>query len=121
MSQLAILAVILLFSGMVRGAFTVLLLTISYYLTCNGLPVVRQSLEQKIVMGENVSTFMLEMLKWLTAVFPDFSRFDYKRYVFAVDIVPDFTWVVINSSLLLLYAFLALWCSCAIYRRRDLK
>ena len=45
--QLMILAVILLFSSVVRGSFPVLLLTLCYYFICTGLPVVRESLIQR--------------------------------------------------------------------------
>lgn len=42
--ELMLLAVIVLFSGMVRGGFPVLLLTVSYYFICAGLPVVREAM-----------------------------------------------------------------------------
>ena len=77
--QLMILAVILLFSSAVRGSFPVLLLTLCYYFICTGLPVVRESFKQK--MRCRSSQFLDILLKWLTALFPDFSWLDFKTLV----------------------------------------
>lgn len=115
--ELTVLAVIMLFSGMVRGSFTVLLMTISYYFICNGLPVVRQTLAQS--PGETESMALL--LKWMTGLFPDFSRVDYKLYVLSGKTLPDFSLLLGQYGVLALYSALALWVACAIYRRRDLK
>ena len=118
--ELTILAVIMLFSGMVRGSFTVLLMTLSYYFTCNGLPVVRQALERRAVAGEDVGNSDL-LLQWMTAFFPDFSRVDYKLYVVSDEAFPELVPLVSQYGLLFLYAALALWGACMVYQRRDLK
>lgn len=115
--ELTILAVIMLFSGMVRGTFTVLLMTISYYFICNGLPVVRQTAMQRPGDGDSVAA----LLKWATALFPDFGRVDYKLYVVSGKTLPDLTLLLSQYGVLVLYSGLALWAACAIYRRRDLK
>lgn len=115
--ELTILSVIMLFSGMVRGSFTVLLMTLSYYFICNGLPVVRQALAQRQDGDEGT----VALLKWLTALFPDFSRVDYKLFVVSHKLLPDFSLLLVQYGILALYAVLALWAACAIYRRRDLK
>lgn len=115
--ELTILAVIMLFSGMVRGTFTVLLMTLSYYFICNGLPVVRQTLAKRPGENEGVAA----LLKWLTALFPDFSRVDYKLYVISGKDLPEISLLLGQYGVLVLYSGLALWAACAIYRRRDLK
>lgn len=116
--QLAILSVILLFSGLVRGSFTVLLLSISYYFICNGLPVVRDSL---LPQGATVGNGYKTLLKWLTAIFPDFDRFNYKIYVVSEQIIPALGELFVNFGLLSAYICLALWAACAVYSMRDLK
>jgi ABC-type transport system involved in multi-copper enzyme maturation permease subunit len=116
--QLIILSVILLFSGLVRGSFTVLLLSISYYFICNGLPVVRDSLLQQ--GGTEGSGFAL-LLKGMTAIFPDFERFNYKVYVVTDQLFPATGELLVNFGLLFAYVALALWAACAVYGKRDLK
>jgi ABC-type transport system involved in multi-copper enzyme maturation permease subunit len=115
--ELTILSVIMLFSGMVRGNFTVLLMTISYYFICNGLPVVRQTLTQRPGEGDGASA----LLRWATALFPDFSRVDYKLYVVSGADLPAVSLLLSQYGVLMLYSVLALWVACIIYRKRDLK
>lgn len=115
--ELTLLAVIMLFSGMVRGSFTVLLMTISYYFICNGLPVVRQTLQRQ----SDESEVAIDFLKWATAIFPDFSRVDYKLYVVSGKAFPDIVVLLSQYGALIFYSALALWLACEIYRRRDLK
>ena len=103
--------------GLVRGSFTVLLMTLAYYLICNGLPVVRQSLAG---LPEKISG-MRGMLKVMTAFFPDFGRIDYKRFVVMEKDFPDLMQLACSYGLLLLYVAVALWLACAVYQRRDLK
>lgn len=116
--QLAVLSVILLFSGLVRGSFTVLLLSISYYFICNGLPVVRDSLLQQSNSG---ASDYVALLKWMTAVFPDFGRFNYKIYVVTEQILPAARDLIVNFGLMSVYVCLVLWAACAVYNKRDLK
>jgi len=116
--ELMILSVVLTFSGMVRGSFTVLLLTVSYYFTCNGLPVVRESLIARgILPGQGLAV----MLKWMTAIFPDFDRFNYKMYVTVGENFPAALDLVINLGISIGYVCLMLWFACLIYQKRDLK
>ena len=116
--QLMLLAIILLFSGLVRGSFTVLLLSVSYYFICNGLPVVRDSLVQQ---GVSEGTGFALVLKWMTAVFPDFDRFNYKIYVVSGHIFPAVAELTVNFGLMFVYVCLVLWMACAVYSKRDLK
>ena len=114
--QLTLLAVIMLFSGLVRGSFTVLLMILAFYLICNGLPVVRQSL-----MGSQSDVGMQRLLQVITAFFPDFSQVDYKRFVIMGESLPSFSQLCGSYSLLLFYISIALWLACVVYERRDLK
>jgi hypothetical protein len=117
--QLMILAVILVFSSAVRGSFPVLLLTLCYYLICSGLPVVRESFKQKIVADSNHS--LISMLKWLTAIFPDFSWLDFKTLAASSDPAPVASQLALPFALATLYIIIVLWIACAIYERRDLQ
>ncbi len=116
--QLMILAVILLFSSAVRGSFSVLLLTLCYYFICSGLPVVRESIKQK---PGTATQFLDSLLKWLTAVFPDFSWLDFKTLVASTDQVPAVSLLTLSFSLSTLYIVIVLWLACVIYERRDLQ
>lgn len=117
-NQLMILSVVFLFSSMVRGSFPVLLLTLCYYLISNGLPVVRLSLRHKEIIG--YPDFIDSAFKWLTAIFPDFSWFDFKSLVVTND--PSLVWfqLLLPFGLALLYIVIFLWLACGIYNRRDL-
>lgn len=117
--QLIILAVILLFSSAVRGSFPVLLITLCYYFICSGLPVVRQSLKQKISADPN--QFLDTLLKWLTAFFPDFSWLDFKTLVASGDAVPAASQLALPFILVSFYIVIVLWLACFIYERRDLQ
>jgi Cu-processing system permease protein len=108
--------VVLLFSGMVRGGFPVLLLSLAYYGICSGLPVVRDSLSQA-----SGSTGMDSLLQALTAIFPDFSRLDFKDMVVSNIAATDTTGIVLNFALLLLYTGIVITLACRVYARRDLQ
>jgi len=117
--QLMMLAIILLFSSAVRGSFPVLLLTLCYHFICSGLPVVRQAFKQKIMAG---SSFSLDaLLKWLTALFPDFSWLDFKTLAASSDPVPIVSQLAAPFALATLYIVIVLWLACAIYERSDLQ
>lgn len=107
--ELILLSVLLLFSGAVRGTFPVLLLTLSYYFICSGLPVVRASL------GGN------EFLRWLTAIFPDLSRLDFKILVTTVEKMPPNIGFLPAISLSALYIVIVLCLGSYLYQRRDLQ
>jgi len=116
--ELTILAVILLFSGLVRGGFPVLLLSISYYFICTGLPVVRDSLRQLTGdAGQSLAT----LLRWLTAIFPDFGRFDFKALITTAQEKPFIQYFSTDILLMLAYIAVVLWCASIVYQRRDLQ
>jgi len=117
--ELMLLAVILFFSGAVRGNFPVLLLSLSYYFICSGLPVVRQALRQ--LTAQAPPPYLETMLKGVTAIFPDFSRLDFKMLVASSDPVPGVGQIVIPFVLGAMYVLIVLWLACAIYQRRDLQ
>ncbi|HIJ79890.1 MAG: hypothetical protein OEY01_14970 [Desulfobulbaceae bacterium] len=117
--QLVILAVILLFSSAVRGSFPVLLLTLCYYFICSGLPVVREALNKKLVEGSKQSLDAL--LKWLTAIFPDFSWLDFKTLAASSDQTPVAAQLTLPFALSTLYIVIVMWLACIIYERRDLQ
>lgn len=116
--ELTLLAVILLLSGLIRGSFTVLLLALSYYLICSGLPVVRETVLQN--SGSNPG-FKGQFLAWLSALFPDFSVLDFKTYVITAQALPPLTVLSINFVTILVYAVLVLWLACFVYARKDLR
>jgi len=111
--QAALLAVIMLFSGMVRGGFPVLLLSVAYYGICSGLPVVRDSIDAHSAAGY--------LLQILTALFPDFSRLDFKDMVVSSLPVTNGMQVWINFGLVLLYIGIVTGLASRIYARRDLQ
>ena len=116
--QLMLLAVILLFAGAVRGSFPVMLLTLSYYFICSGLPVVRGVVSSPSVepsQGLNV------LLKWMTAFFPDFSRLDFKMLVTATETLPPYNQIFPAFGLSVIYIIIVLWLSSLLYQRRDLQ
>ncbi len=112
--QAMILSAIVLFSGMIRGGFTVLLVTLSYYLICNGLPVA-------IEFFKNASPLTRKLLEGLTLVFPNFSRFDYKGLIVALGKWPEASSLALNLAYVMLYCALVLTLAAGIYNRRDLK
>lgn len=116
--QLVLLAIVVLISALVRGSFTVLLLSLSYYFICNGLPVVRGSL-----LGPDAAftNGYYTLLKWMAAIFPDFERLNYKIFVVTNSPLPPVGELLLNLGLMLLYVGLALAGACAAYSRRDLK
>lgn len=116
--QLMLLAIILLISSAVRGSFPVLLLTLCYYFICSGLPVVRESIKQK---PGAASQFLDTLLKWLTALFPDFSWLDFKTLVASSDLAPATSHLALSFGLSTLYIVTALCLACLIYEQRDLQ
>ncbi|WP_305047146.1 hypothetical protein [Geoalkalibacter sp.] len=114
--QFMILAVIILFSGLVRGSFTVLLLALSFYFISSGLPVVRESLAT-----QGAANFLPHLLQGLSAVFPNFGRLDFKPWVVQVASTPEWFHVALNFLFSVLYCGIILGLACAVYHRRDLK
>jgi Cu-processing system permease protein len=117
--QLMILSVIILLSSAIRGSFPVLLLTLCYYLTCTGLPVVRQTITSAHTPDTNSS--LPTLLKILTGIFPDFSWFDFKTLVVASDHLPILPQIVLSFFLAAFYIVIILSTACLIYEQRDLQ
>ena len=115
--ELMLLAVIALFSGVVRGGFPVLLLSLSYYMICSGLPVVREAFRDSRI---NAVFPLDKTLKAATAFFPDFGRFDFKSII-TEELGPTLAKLGLDFGLLCCFLALALGCACAIYQKRDLK
>lgn len=116
--QLMLLSIILLFSSVIRGSFSVLLLSLCYYFICTGLPVVRESIDQKTETG--VSQSLSGILQGLTAIFPDFSQLDFKTLAASSDQASPFMEIGQPFLLGFLYMVIVLWLACLIYKRRDL-
>lgn len=116
--ELTLLAVILLLSALVRGSFTVLLLSISYYLICSGLPVVREAALQTAAGEQGMKAILL---KWLTTIFPDFSLLDFKNYVISTNVLPPISELGVSFSLAFVYAGVVLWLACVVYNHKDLR
>jgi len=116
--QLTLLSVIILFASVVRGNFPVLLLTLAYYCICNGLPVVRESVKQRTIENGG-ETFPL-LLQCLTAVFPDFSRLDFKTLAINGSPPPPATQLCLIFSVSLLYIVIMLWFAAISFKKRDL-
>jgi Cu-processing system permease protein len=119
--ELMLLAVILLFSGLVRGSFPVLLISLSFYAICSGLPVVRETVAQRAVITGVNEAFLSKMLLGLTMVFPDFDRLDFKNTIAAAAALPELSLLMANFGLTIGYAGVVLWLACLVYRRRDLQ
>lgn len=118
--ELMLLAVILLFSGLVRGSFPVLLISLAFYAICSGLPVVREAVSQRAAQ-EGAQPVMEGLLRWLTAVFPDFDRLDFKNMIASPEQLPDPALIALNFGLTISYVGLFLWLACLVYQRRDLQ
>ncbi|MFZ5760444.1 MAG: hypothetical protein ACOY32_12575 [Thermodesulfobacteriota bacterium] len=118
--ELMLLSVILLFSGLVRGSFPVLLISLSFYAICSGLPVVRESVSQRAEQFGELAG-LVGLLKWMTALFPDFDRLDFKNMIAAAASLPDLSLLGVNFGLTLSYTGIMLWLACLVYQRRDLQ
>ncbi len=118
--EFMMLSVILLFSGLVRGSFPVLLLSLSFYATCSGLPVVREAVAQQVAEGKGVAG-LSTVLQGMTAIFPDFDRLDFKNMIASTTPLPQLSLMAMNFGLTLSYVALFLWLACLVYQRRDLQ
>jgi len=120
MMQSVVLAAIMLFSGMVRGGFPVLLLTAAYYGICSGLPVVRTSVMQQLAHGQDVAA-LDRLLQVLTAIFPNFGRLDFKDSIISVTQITETGYISVHFIVAVLYVVLAVIFACRLYGRRDLQ
>lgn len=118
--HLQLLAVILLLTSGIRGSFPVLLCILCYYGICNGLPVVRDSLQMGIQMG-NDAGLSAQLLQVLSAFFPDSTQLDFKALVATADPAPVATAIALAFLVRILYIFLVVGMACLIYERRDLQ
>lgn len=119
-SQLIILVNIMLFSGLVRGNFAVLILTLSFYFICTSLPVVREAYSNDDGNGYDFITIFFTLL---TAIFPDLRRFDYKASIAEPLGLIDFAWQrgFVNVSFLIVYIVIIVALSAVVYGKRDLQ
>ena len=115
--ELMILSVIVIFSGLVRGGFPVLLITVAYFFICSGLPIVRTVFQTK----EADINFLQKFLKGMTFVFPDFGRFDLKKFAIEEKVIFGLQHLVADGFLLVTYTTIILCCAALVYQHRDLK
>ena len=116
--ELTLLSVVVFFASAIRGSFPVMLLTLAYYFICTGLPVVRESVLQKV---DSESAGMLPVFfQVLNAIFPDFSRLDFKSMAIdksAVFLVSDHLLALVVFSL---YIVVLLWLATLAFRKKDI-
>lgn len=120
LSQSVILSAILLFSGIVRGGFAVLILSVAYYFICSGLPVAREHIAHQVALGKGgegaASIFTI-----LTLLFPDLNRMDFKNEVLTQALTIPLSDVAIQSALAGAYIILTMLLACYAYGRRDIQ
>lgn len=116
--ELMLLSVIMFFSGVIRGGFSVMLLSLSYYVICSGLPVVRESVANGVSASGPLSP---GLLKIMTFIFPSFEHLDFKNFIVHAAKLPDLDFVMLNFSLSVFYVFVVMWMACFVYSRRDLQ
>jgi len=110
------LAVVILISAAIRGAFPVMLITLAYSLICSGLPVVRESLRNATEGG---SQGLSHLLQFMTMFFPDFGRLDFKNSILSLENLDAATWAL-PLGLTSIYVGIILLLSCMIYQHRDI-
>jgi ABC-type transport system involved in multi-copper enzyme maturation permease subunit len=118
--QMVILAAIMLFSGLVRGGFPVLLLSAAYYGICSGLPVVRASIRHQLELGADVGGLGI-LLQAMTAAFPDLGRLDFKDAVVTIQSRIEPLDAGMAFAVAALYIALVITFACRLYARRDLN
>ncbi len=118
--ELVILSAIMLFSSMIRGGFPVLLMSVSFYAICSGLPVVRETAAQQSA-NSGSHDFISLVLQILTIFFPDFDRLDFKNFIVLNNFLPEAGTLLINFGLIAAYIVMLLWTASALYNRRDLQ
>jgi len=120
LTQTAVLSAIMLFSGLVRGGFPVLILSLAYYFICSGLPVVRESIQRQISMN-NEGEGLAMILKALSFLFPDMNRMDYKGEVVNSLLSLDSSAIIFQIAFAIVYALLMIALACHAYSRRDIQ
>jgi len=113
------LAIVILISAAIRGAFPVMLITLAYSLICSGLPVVRESIRQQ---AETSAHGLDHILQGMSMFFPDFGVLDLKDSVLNLQSIESVigipVWV--PFGLISVYVAIVLLLSCLIYERRDI-
>jgi len=119
-AQLVVLSVVMLFSGLVRGGFPVLLLSVAYYAICTALPTVRESLYQNAATTDTNGVAAL-LLQILTAFFPDLTDLDYKNSVLIETLTTSYSNIAAHFLIASFYCVIMIACACFAYNRRDLQ
>ncbi len=114
--QAGLLAALIFFSSLLRGAFLVQLGGIAYYLVCSGLPVVRESIARKVHSGEILSRVM----DFLSMAFPSFSDLDFKMAAINAANIMDGEALIASFAHHIVYAAIVLTLACIVYARRNL-
>jgi len=113
---LANLAVVMLISSAIRGAFPVMLITLAYSLICSGLPVVRESFQHA---SKGSSQGLDHILQFLSMFFPDFSTLDFKNSILSLQAFDTLS-LALPFGLTFIYIAIVLLLSGIIYQRRDI-
>jgi len=113
---LANLAVVMLISSAIRGAFPVMLITLAYSLICSGLPVVRESFQHA---SKGSSQGLDHILQFLSMFFPDFSTLDFKNSILSLQTFDTLS-LALPFGLTFIYIAIVLLLSGIIYQRRDI-
>jgi len=117
--QMCVLAVVVLFCGVLRGSFLVLMMSIAYYAISSGIPVVLESLKQQ-VLHSGQDSLLLPVLTYAGLFFPDFARLDFKDYVVMLDPPHISMNIMLDFGLGFLYVVIVLMLANRLYARRDL-
>lgn len=117
--ELMILAVLTLFSGLVRGSFPVLLMGIAYYGIANGLPVVRTATAQ-LVKAQLMNDAVPNILIFLSLFFQTFETLDFKDAIAIKGSIPLSLSTLLPFGVALAYTIFVLLAACYIYRERDI-
>ncbi len=112
--ELFVLSAVVVFSGLVRGGFGVLILTLAYYLISNGLPVALEFFKKD-------AGVVKALLVALTLVFPNYDRWDFKGAVVVMGAIPNWSSLLFDFSYVIIYCVVALILSAKIYSLRDLQ
>jgi len=113
------LAIVMLISSAIRGAFPVMLITLAYSLICSGLPVVRASLRQQ---ADHAAQGLDHILTGMSMFFPDFGVLDLKDSVLSTQSIETMIGISVwmPFGLISVYIAIVLLLSCMIYERRDI-
>jgi len=114
------LAIVMLVSSAIRGAFPVMLITLAYSLICSGLPVVRESISQNQQSGPDSA--LSTILQGMSMIFPDFSKLDFKDSILSNQSIESMFGIAswLPFSLMGVYLAVVLLLSCMVYQHRDI-